>query len=195
MCLCAKSAGPLDWAREPLQLWPYCVILMRAYGVRVPGLRRLAAAASRLFPPWFLRAAVWALGSNIGMLLHLNRLRYFLLLSLGFYRDSFSLPAVIAMRNARRLTLFALKMAFMAFEPYDLRAVVIVVACVDVPVWAAVFRWGGMTNALLPAILNGIISSGVHVGHWYLRQQQARRRQAKTTVACEAGSSYKEKQA
>ena len=128
------------------------------------------------------------------MLLHLNRLRYILVFSLGLSSDSLSLPAVVAMRNARRFTFFILKMAFMAFEPYDLRAVVIVIAFVDVPIWATVFRWGGMTNALLPAMLNGIIGIGVHVGHWYLRQQQARRRQAKT-AACEAGSSYKAKQA
>ena len=191
--LVCKFAGLLHCAWAGLHVWPYFFIVMRAYGVHVPGSGRLVAAAGRLFPPWFLRAAAWALGPNIGMLLHLNRLRYILMFSLGLISDNFSLPAVVVMRNARRFTFFILKMAFMAFEPYDLRAVVIFIAFVDVPIWATVFRWGGMTNALLPAMLNGIIGIGVHAGHWYLRQQ-ARRWQAKTT-ACEAGSSYKAKQA
>lgn len=163
----------------------------------MPGSGRLVAAASRMFPPRLLRVATWALGPNIGMLLHLNRLRYILTFSLGLSRDSFSLPAVVIIRNAKRFTFFILKMAFMAFEPYDLRAVVIIVAFIDVPIWATIFRWGGMSNALLPAMLNGIIAIGVHLGHWYYLRQQARRRwqQAKTAACCEAGNSYREKQA
>ena len=190
-----KFAGPLHCAWAGLHVWPYFFIVMSAYGVHVPGSGRLVAAASRMFPPRLLRAATWALGPNIGMLLHLNRLRYILIFSLGLSSFSFSLPAVVVMRNARRFTFFILKMSFMAFEPYDLRAVVIVVAFIDVPIWATVFRRGGMPNALLPAILNGIIGIGVHLGHWYLWQQARRWQQAKAAACCEAGNSYREKQA
>ena len=155
---------------------PYVYIamraLLRASGICVPGAGRLVAAARHRSPPWLLRATDWVLGPNIGILLHLNGLRHMFLMAFGFF-PTLSANDEVLRRNAKRWTLSLMKMTLIAFEPYDLRASIIVFAFLDVPIWAAMnHRTLGMPtqDAVMLAILNGSLCIGVQAVNAYRRQ-------------------------
>ena len=143
-----------------LWLFPYITMLLlhaAKYSgwLRTPGPRWLMAQAHQLSPVRLRNTCAWIFGSNIGLLLHLHRLFVVLLVATGY------IPRVAILnniaKNARRITLCVMKLIFASAESYDLRAAVLVVPLLDIPIWYLLYSNRlGMPNAWDHVICNGL---------------------------------------
>jgi hypothetical protein len=156
-------------------VWPYSLVLLLhlAFSTRMGetrACRYLYRRMKRSFPRSLLSATYWLLGSNVGMLLNLNRIIFVLLAVLGIFPSEVLTDSTVS-RNAKRLTFVLIKMCHAVAESYDLRAAAATMMLVDFPIWSCAFSLTmKVPNPITHAFTNSVLSLLVYVGVFFFRR-------------------------